>query len=407
MRSTLRNFESDSVHAGRDDLHDLGVHVPPIDLSTTYPIDDLSLATQSLDALAQGAADTANPIYARLNNPTVRRFETALAKLEGAADAVAFSSGMAVLTACFLAARADGGHVVAVRPLYGGTDHLLTSGLLSLDVTFAEADGIAAACREDTSLVILETPANPTLALADIEQVVQQAGSVPVLVDNTFATPVLQRPLAHGATLVVHSATKFLGGHGDIMGGVVATHEEWAHRLRQVRILTGAVLYPMAGYMLHRGLQTLPVRVERAQATAQWLASRLADHPAMKNVLYPGLATGDPQRLVGRQMKGPGSLISFEVEGGYEVAARITKEVRMLTPAVSLGSVDSLIEHPAGLTHRTVDPEIRRQFGITDGLLRISVGLEAPEDLWEDLEGAIERARNRPSAAPARHLRSA
>ncbi len=407
MWSTVSNLESDSVHAGREDLRDLGVHVPPIDLSTTYPIHDLSLATQSLDALAEGDADTANPIYARLSNPTVRRFETALAELEGAADAVAFSSGMAVLTACLLAARADGGHVVAVRPLYGGTDHLLTSGLLPLDVTFAEAEGIAAACRPDTSLVILETPANPTLALVDIEDVVRQAGSVPVLVDSTFATPILQRPLEHGARLVVHSATKFLGGHGDLMGGVVATDEEWAHRLRKVRILTGAVLYPLAGYLLHRGLQTLPVRVERAQRSAQLLARRLADHPAVKGVLYPGLAAGDPQRLVGRQMKGPGSMIAFEVEGGYDVAARIVTEVRMLTPAVSLGSVDSLIEHPAGLTHRTVDPEIRRQLGITDGLLRISVGLEAPEDLWSDLNGAIERARNRPNEAPPRHLRSA
>lgn len=407
MKSTVGNLESTSVHAGREDLRDLGVHVPSIDLSTTYPIDDLPLATQSLDALAEGAAEAINPIYSRLNNPTVRRFETALAQLEGADDAVAFSSGMAVLTACFLAARADGGHVVAVRPLYGGTDHLLTSGLLSFDVTFTEVDGIAAACRSDTSLVVLETPANPTLVLVDIEEAVRQAGTVPVLVDSTFATPVLQRPLEHGASLVVHSATKFLGGHGDIMGGVVATNGEWARRLRQVRILTGAVLYPQAGYMLHRGLQTLPVRVERAQATARLLATRLADHPAMKSVLYPGLAAGDPQGLVGRQMKGPGSLISFEVEGGYEVAARIAKEVRMLTPAVSLGSVDSLIQHPAGLTHRLVDPDVRRQHGITDGLLRISVGLESPEDLWVDLSGAVDRAVRHPTEVLPLQLRSA
>jgi cystathionine beta-lyase/cystathionine gamma-synthase len=341
-----------AVHAGRDDLATLGVHALPIDLSTTYPFNDLDLATDSLDRLVAGEAEAANPVYARLHNPTVARFERALAELEGAEAAVAFGSGMAALTAALLAARHDGGHVVATRPIYGTTDHLLTSGLLGLNVTWTRPGAVAGAIRDDTALVIVETPGNPTLALVDIEDVVAQSSGVPVLVDSTFATPVLQQPLRHGAALVLHSATKFIGGHGDVIAGVVAGSEDWMARLRQVRVATGALLHPLGAYLLHRGLATLPIRVERAQATAQTLAERLAAHPAVTAVHYPGLA--DPRRLVGRQMAGPGTLLGFEVDG-HEAAAAVLRGVRIATPAVSLGSVDTLIQHPAGLTHRVVD----------------------------------------------------
>src|SRR5690606_13310038 len=240
MKSRPVDFSTRAVHAGRADLPALGVHALPLDLSTTYPFTDLDAATHSLDALVQGQAEAPNAVYARLHNPTVARFEDALAALEEAEAAVAFGSGMAALTAVLLAAKQDGGHVVGVRPLYGTSDHLVSSGLLGLDVTWTSADAVGEAIRPETSLVIIETPANPTLALVDIEAVVAQAGDVPVLVDSTFATPVLQRPLAHGATFALHSATKFLGGHGDVIAGVVATTEEWARRLRQVRVATGA-----------------------------------------------------------------------------------------------------------------------------------------------------------------------
>ena len=399
--------ESSSVHAGREDLRKLGVHAPPIDLSTTYPIDDLTEASAALDALAGGEAAATNPIYARLTNPTVRRFEEALAVLEGAEDAVAFGSGMAAITACLLAARQDGGHVVAVRPLYGGSDHLLSSSLLPVEVTFTTAHEVAASVRPDTSLVLVETPANPTLSLVDIEEVVRQAGHVPVLVDSTFATPILQQPLKHGAAFALHSATKFLGGHGDVLGGVVATTKEWAARLRQVRILTGAVLHPLAGYLLHRGLQTLPLRVEQAQKTARLLADHLAGHDAVERVFFPGLPGSDPLGLLGRQMRGPGCLIAFEVRGGYPAAAEMCRAVQLITPAVSLGSVDSLIQHPAGLTHRLVDPEVRERCEIGEGLLRLSVGLESPDDLWADLTAALGQARSASPTHSSPVLRSA
>lgn len=382
-------------------------HVPGIDLSTTYGFSSSGAAAESMEHLLQGGAAAPNPIYARLHNPTVAGFEAALAALEGAEAGVAFATGMAATTAVLLGAASDeegrvGRHVVAVRPVYGGTDHLLTSGLLGNEVTWTTEDGVAEAVRADTCLVLIETPANPTLALVDIRKVVRQAREagvergrpVPVAVDSTFATPVLQTPLALGADLVIHSATKFLGGHGDVMGGVVATSEAWARRLRQVRMVTGALLHPLGGYMLHRGLQTLPVRVRMQQENAVALAERLTSHPVVASVHFPGLrADARERRLLTTQQRGPGSVLSFRVEGGAASAARVVESLRLITPAVSLGSVDTLIQAPALLTHRVVDPDDRARSGVPDDLLRLSVGLEAVEDLWADLDQALSEAR--------------
>lgn len=378
------------VHAGREDFDALGVHAPPIDLSSTYPVRDLAAGTASFDALVAGAARAENPIYARLHNPTVARVEQAMARLEGADAAVAFASGMAALTAVLLAAKARGGHVLAVRPLYGTTDHLLASGLLGIETEFVEAGAIAARRRPDTALVLIETPANPTLDLVDIDAVVAAAGPVPVLVDSTFATPVLQRPIARGARYVLHSATKFLGGHGDVVAGIVACGEAEATALRSIRAATGALLHPLAAFLLHRGLPTLALRVERAQANAGVLARRLAEHPAVTRCCYPGLGTVRNAHLLGTQLAGPGSLLAFELTGGHAAAAAVMRAVRLCTPAVSLGSVDTLIQHPAGLTHRVLAGDEQRRHGITPGLMRLSVGIEDVEDLWRDLETALQ-----------------
>lgn len=382
-----------AVHAGREDFAELGVHAPPLDLSTTYPVRDLAEGTASFDALVGGAASAANPIYARLFNPTVARFEQALAQLEGSSDAVAFGSGMAAMSACLLAAKQRGKHVLAVRPIYGTNDHLLDSGLLGIPVRWTTVAGLAAAVDADTALVIVETPANPTLDLVDIAAVARAAGSVPVMVDSTFATPVLQKPLECGAKLVLHSATKFLGGHGDVIAGVIACDAEWASALRHVRAATGGLLHPLGAYLLHRGLPTLGLRVLKAQENAQRLAERLAAHPAVAKVCYPGLGTVANAALVGTQMRGPGSLMAFELHGGHAAAAAMMAAVRLATPAVSLGSVDTLIQHPAGLTHRVLDEATRQRCGITPGLLRLSVGIEHADDLWADLEQALQHAR--------------
>lgn len=393
-----------AVHGGRTDLADLGVHVPPIDMSTTYPIPDQSLGGQALEQWANGAPSAGSPVYARLHNPTVARFEAALAGLEGAQAAVAYGSGMAAISAVLQAACGLTGkrHVVAVRPIYGGTDHLLATGMLGTETTYARPSEVAAAIRPDTGLVVLETPANPTLDLVDIAAVVRAAGDVPVMVDNTFATPVLQRPLAHGAAYTVHSGTKYLGGHGDVLGGVVACSEELAGPLRQVRILTGAILHPLGGYLMHRGLTTLPLRVEAAQRTAAELACRLAMHARIARVHYPALPGGDPGSLLGAQMDGPGAMVAFRVTGDPHA---VVGKLALITPAVSLGSVDTLIEHPAALTHRLVPSADRARSGLPDDLLRLSVGLEDVEDMWADLDQALssagERAVPRPEVSAA------
>ena len=387
------NLDSVAVHAGREDLQMLGVHALPIDLSTTNPLPDIEHGGDSYESMALGGHPLADggSVYARLWNPTVARFEAGLAQLEKAEAAVAFASGMAAMTAAILASKdtmkkgsSGQPHVVAVRPLYGGTDHLLASGLLGVEATFCGEDEVAEAITENTVLVLLESPGNPTLDLVDIRHVVAQAGSVPVLVDNTFATPILQNPLVLGASMSLHSATKYLGGHGDAMGGVIACSEETAQGLRRVRAITGAILHPLGAYLLHRGLATLPIRVRSQQDSAHQVASWLGSHTAVEKVYFPG-SDGDPRGLVGRQMSGPGAMVSISLRGGFDAATRLTSAVRIFTHAVSLGGADSLIQHPAALTHRPVAPAARP----SANLVRLSIGLESVTDLIADLEQAL------------------
>ncbi len=408
MRHTDLAPSTRAVHAGRADLRDLGVHALPIDLSTTYPLPDVAAGGDSYEHLAGGGdlAAGASPVYARLWNPTVARFEDAVADLEDGAGAVAYGTGMAALSAVLVAAgqeeREHGGgaaHVVAVRPLYGGSDHLLATDLLGTRVTFTDprrcpAEALVEALRPTTRVVLVETPANPTLELTDLRATVAlvraHAPHALVAVDNTFATPVLQQPVHHGADLVLHSATKFLGGHGDAMGGVVVVapgREGVLARLRTVRALTGALLHPMGAYLLHRGLATLPLRVREQQATATGLAAALADHPAVEAVHHPSVPGADPLGLVGTQMSGPGSVLAVRVAGGLAAASRVASSLRLVTHAVSLGGVDSLVQHPAALTHRPV----RGEASPHPGVLRLSVGLEDGGDLLADWVQALDR----------------
>ncbi|SJN33498.1 O-acetylhomoserine sulfhydrylase / O-succinylhomoserine sulfhydrylase [Microbacterium esteraromaticum] len=379
-----------AVHAGRSDFGALGVHAAPIDLSSTNPLPDILHGGDSYEAMATGGhplPDGGN-VYARLWNPTVARFEDALSELERSEASVAFSSGMAAMTAAILSHTTAVGkrHIVAVRPLYGGTDHLLDSGLLGAEVTFCHEAEVADSIRPDTGMIVLETPANPTLDLVDIAAVVAQSAGVPVLVDNTFATPLLQNPLDLGAAMSLHSATKYIGGHGDVIAGVIACSEETAAALRRVRAITGALLHPLGAYLLHRGLATLPVRMQTQQEGARALVARLQDNPAVSEVFYPELS--DSRGLIGRQMRGGGAMIAIRLAGGYAAAEAMTGAVRLFTHAVSLGGVDSLIQHPAALTHRPVAADARPGADI----VRLSVGLENVDDLFADLEQALSRA---------------
>ncbi|WP_300266943.1 PLP-dependent aspartate aminotransferase family protein [Microbacterium sp.] len=377
-----------AVHSGRADLTELGVHALPIDLSTTNPLPDIERGGDSYEAMATGGRPPADGsmVYARLWNPTVARFEEALAEMEHAEASVAFASGMAAMTAVILAHTGATGkkHVVAVRPLYGGTDHLLGSALLDTETTYCHPSEVGVSIRPDTALVIVETPANPTLQLVDIAAVVATAGDVPVIVDNTFATPILQNPIDHGAAMSLHSATKYLGGHGDVIAGVVACSETTAEALRRVRAVTGGLLHPLGAYLLHRGLTTLPVRMREQQANAQRLVQWLIDQPQVDEVFYPGL-DGDPDGILERQLGGPGAMIAIRLHGGYEAASAVASSVRLFTHAVSLGGVDSLIQHPAALTHRPVPADARPDADV----LRLSIGLENVADLIADLTQAF------------------
>jgi cystathionine beta-lyase/cystathionine gamma-synthase len=399
----MKHFNTIAVHAGREDLTALGVHSVPIDLSTTYPITSLEAGGATMDSALAGRGHVGNDrVYRRITSPNVERFEVAMTALETTrmaaqgADvsqygAIGFASGMAAITAVLQSrVLAELPHVVAVRPIYGTSDHVLETSVMGTQVTWTDAEAIKDAITPQTGLIYIETPANPTLQLINLHQVVLAAGDIPVLVDNTFATPVLQQPLEHGVTFVVHSATKYIGGHGDAMGGVVVTHGEYVHAVRGLRAATGGLMDPFTAYLMQRGLTTLSVRVKAAQETAGEIVSWLTKQKKISNVYYPGLGDSDKDNLVGpgRQMTGPGAMVSFEMAGGFEAAAHVAQHVKLITHAVSLGGIDTLIEHPASFTHRMVDPDARTHAAV----LRISVGLEHHEDLIADLEQAIAGA---------------
>jgi methionine-gamma-lyase len=396
VKKKTTGFSTAATHAGHEGLIEQGVHAVPIDLSTTAPLADVQTGGASYEKIAGGGSWESgdSTVYRRLWSPTAARLETAVAALESIDDevdsdsteAVAFATGMAAISAVFLSrVRKGTPHVVAVRPLYGGTDHILNTGLLGNQVSYVGVDEVAGAIRPNTGLVMIESPANPTLELIDIRHVANQAAGVPVMVDNTFATPYLQRPLAHGARFSVHSATKYLGGHGDAMGGIVVTTTEEATLLRSIRAVTGAILDPFSAYLLLRGLPTLAIRMDAQQSNAQALANWLSGRTEISRVMYPGLPGADPQGILGRQALGAGAMVSIDMAGGFGAASRLCERLELVTHAVSLGSVDTLIQHPAALTHRPVEASAKPG----DGVLRISVGLEDIDDIVADFSQAL------------------
>jgi methionine-gamma-lyase len=379
-----------------------GSHEMPIYQTSTFVFD------RAADAAERFAGDAPGFVYTRMGNPTVARWEQKLAALEGAGTgrdpgALAFGSGMGAVTAAVLACAEQGDHVVAVRPLYGGTTELFLEvlprfGVKVTSVSAAELpDGLEAAARHPrTRLVFVETPANPTLDIVDLAHAaaVAKAAGARLAVDNTFATPILQKPLVFGADLVIQSSTKYLGGHGTVVGGaVVAWDREFlAGRVNQMKKALGSVASPFDAWLLLQGVKTLQLRVERASATARRLAAELAQHRLVKWLRYPGLADDPGHKIARRQMTGFGGMIALELVGGAETGRRFLDALTLCKRAVSLGCTDTLIEHPASMTHAHLSPAERAAAGITDGLIRISVGLESPDDLERDLFQALERA---------------
>jgi cystathionine gamma-lyase len=334
--------------------------------------------------------------YSRTQNPTRTSLEQNLAALEGATYGLAFASGCAATTALALC-LGSGDHVVACDDLYGGTFRLFDKVFRRFGVTFSFVDmsdhqNVAAAMTPQTKLVWVETPTNPMLKLVDIEAVCKDAKAkgVPVAVDNTFATPYLQNPLALGATMVVHSTTKYLGGHSDVVGGAILTSDkEWRDRLAFVQNSAGGIPGPFDCFLVLRGTKTLHVRMDRHVQNAQAVAGFLSSHAAIERVYYPGLTSHPQHALMKRQMKAPGGMLSFVVKGGLPKATSVLQKTRVFACAESLGGVESLIEHPAIMTHASVPAENRRKLGIDDGLIRISVGIEDARDLIDDLAQSL------------------
>jgi len=338
-------------------------------------------------------------VYTRLGNPTQSALESEMAYLEKGEAALALSSGMAAATTAVLNCCQTGQHIVAGDTLYGGTHQLFTQTLPRLGITVTEVDAreprnFAEAITDATSLVYLESPANPTLVLTDIAAVskIAHARDIPVLVDNTFCTPYLQNPLDLGADIALHSATKYIGGHGDTVAGVLVGKQDWimAARMEILRDLGGCIS-PFNAWLLLRGLKTLPVRMDRHMENALEIAQFLAYHPKVDEVIYPGLKTHPQYELAARQQRGFGGMISFLVEGGREAGKVVMDTVELCTLAVSLGDVDTLIEHPATMTHSTYSEDELHRVGIDPAMIRLSVGLEDVADIIADLRQALAR----------------
>lgn len=374
-----------AIHAGQSPDPITGAVMPPIVLSSTFA--------------QEGPGNHKGFEYARTGNPTRNTLEHCLAALEGAEHGVAFASGCAAMTT-LLHTLTPGDHVVACDDVYGGTFRILDKvmkpmGIETTWVDLTDMSRLNAALRPSTKLVWLETPTNPMLKLLDIKaaaEITKKHGAK-LVVDNTFATPMLQRPIALGADVVLHSTTKYLNGHSDVVGGIIMLNDAaLAQRLRFLQNAMGAIPSPFDCFLVLRGVKTLPVRMERHVKSASSLAQFLSEHSQVERVYYPGLPSHPQHALCKSQMKGPGGMISFVVRGGMPAARALLESVKLFVCAESLGGVESLIEHPALMTHGSVPAETRAQLGITDGLIRISVGLEAESDLRADLSRALEAA---------------
>ena len=394
MKHHYQHSETTVIHAGQEpDCLYGGVSVP-IYQSSTF----------AFESAEQGAARFAGRekgfIYTRIANPTIRALEESLATLEGGFDASATASGMAAVTTICTALLEKDAHVISTASIYGPSRTVLENefsrfGVSADFVDTSDVWNIEKCLRPTTRLLFIETPANPTLTITDIKACARLARDrgIMLVVDNTFSSPLLQNPLALGADVVVHSLTKFINGHSDVVGGVIIAREEALHRrLRKVLVLMGGTMDPHQAWLVLRGVRTLALRVARSQENAERLAAWLAAHPKVRWANYPGLESHPQHALAKEQMRGFGSMICFGLHGGYEAGRKMINGVELCTLAVSLGGIESLIQHPASMTHAGLPKEHREMAGITDDLIRLSVGCESVEDIRADLDQALDKA---------------
>lgn len=386
------SFATAAIHHGYDPLDHDGALTPPLHLTSTFAFESAE------DGAARFSGERPGHVYSRISNPTLDLLERRIAHLEGAEAALATASGMGAITATLWTLLRPGDEILTDITLYGCTFAFMQHGLGRFGIRVTHVDmtdlaAVEAALGPDTKLVYFETPANPNMRLVDIAAVcgLAKAHGAWSVVDNTYSTPVITRPITLGADFVVHSATKYLGGHGDLVAGVVLGRAEDIQQIRLfgLKDMTGAVLSPFNAMLILRGLKTLELRVERHAASAMTIATRLEAHPAVSAVHYPGLASFAQRDLAARQMALPGGMIAFQLHSGYEGGKRVMNRLTLITRAVSLGDAETLIQHPASMTHSTYPVEQLIAHGVMPDLVRLSVGLEDPKDIWADLEQAL------------------
>ncbi len=370
-----------------------GAHIRPIYQTSTFVFENVEQGANRFAGSKDGY------IYSRLGNPTVREFEKKIALLEGGEDAAAFASGMGAISASIMALVDAGDHIVAAQSLYSCT-HVFLSHFIkrfNIETTYVDATdtgNIVAAIKPNTRIIYVESPANPNMSLVDLKATALAAKEhgVTVIVDNTFMTPYWQRPLELGCDVVVHSATKYIGGHGLVIAGATAGSQEFINNVKETTLKDiGAVMSPFEAWLLNIGLKTFGIRMEKHEKNAMLVAKWLENNPKVKLVYYPGLTSHPQHSLAKKQAEGFGAMIAFELKGGLNAGITLMNNVEMIHLAVSLGNVDSLIQHPASMTHSSCTREERLTAGISDGLVRLSVGIEEPEDIISDLEQAFDR----------------
>jgi cystathionine beta-lyase len=382
-----RHPETVAIHGGSEPEHKSGPLATPIFQTSTFAVEDND---------EQSRVSHSDKFYTRYGNPTHTVAEQTIAKLEGAEAALLFASGMAAITTTVLALVRAGDHIVAQADLYGGAMKFFSHWLpkLGIETSFVEttrAGDFEGVVRPNTRLMYLESPTNPTLKLVDLRRAlaIAKKHGLTTLIDNTFATPINQRPIEQGVDIVLHSATKYMGGHSDLIAGVAAGSQKLMQQVWETRTTLGGTMDPHASFLLLRGLKTLVVRVERHNQNALRVAQFLEKHPRVKRVNYPFLASHPQHALAVQQMSGGGGLLSFEVDGTAEETRRFTESLRVFALAPSLGGVDSLVTLPVVTSHAMVSPEERKQMGITDQLVRLAIGIENADDLIADLEQAL------------------
>ena len=388
------SFSTRAIHSGYNAYENEGALNPPVYMTSTFCFENVE------QGAARFAGEETGHFYSRISNPTQALLETRLADLEEGEACLATASGMGAITATLWSLLSPGDKVVADMTLYGCTYAFFQHGLkkFGIDVEFVDctdASAVEKALTPNTKVVYFESPVNPNMRIMDISDLSQRIhnynADIKVIVDNTYCTPALQRPLTLGADLVVHSATKYLGGHGDLIAGAVVGKEEVITQIRVfgLKDMTGAVIAPLTAFLILRGLKTLELRMERHCSSAQIIAERLQQHPALEVVYYPGLKEDPFHDLSSRQMKAHGGMIAMELKGGYMAGVKFMNKLNMIKRAVSLGDAETLCQHPASMTHATYTPEERASHGISEGLVRISIGLEAVEDIFADIEQAL------------------